>query len=112
VVGLSWFYRAWFVEIREEVVEPLAEVRVERDRVVIAVDLPGASRERVRVEAGEDYVLIEADGRVGGLGCRYRKLVRTPVKIDPSRVRARMVGGVLVVEAPLLRRTYREVKVE
>ncbi len=92
--------------------EPLSDVRVERDRVIATVDLPGARASDVRLRIGEREILVEARAEISGLETTYRKLLRLPVSVDPEGARARFRRGILIVEAPLRSGGYREIPVE
>ncbi len=111
---MGWFYREvrWGYYTVRDVEEPLHEVKVTKEGVVITVDLPGVRKEDLMISASEDAILVEAVSHVGGAKVRYRKLIRTPVPIDPDRTVARLTNGILQIIAPPKEVGFRRVKVE
>lgn len=111
---MDWFYREvrWGYFSVRDVEEPLHEVKVTKEGVVITMDLPGVRKEELVISASEDAILVEATSKVGGATVRYRKLIRTPIPIDPDRVVARLTNGILQIVAPPKEVGFRRVKVE
>ncbi len=111
---MDWFYREvrWGYFSVRDVEEPLHEVKVTKEGVVITMDLPGVRKEELVIRASEDAILVEATSKVGGATVRYRKLIRTPIPIDPDRVVARLTNGILQIVAPPKEVGFRRVKVE
>ena len=111
---MGWFYREvrWGYFTVRDVEEPLHEVRVTKEGVVITMDLPGVRKEDLIINASEDAILVEATTKVGGATVRYRKLIRTPIPIDPDKVVAKLTNGILQIIAPPKEVGFRRVKVE
>lgn len=111
---MGWFYREvrWGYFSVRDVEEPLYEVKVTREGVVITMDLPGVRKEDLNISVSEDAVLVEAISRIGGSKVRYKKLIRTPMPIDPDRVYATLMNGILHITAPPKEMGFRKVKVE
>ncbi len=111
---MSWFYREirWGYFAVRDIEEPLYDVKLTKDGVIVTVDLPGATREDLRISASEDAILVEATSHVGGREVRYRRLITMPMPIDPERVTAKLSSGVLQIVAPLKETGFRRVKVE
>ncbi|MDK2383746.1 MAG: Hsp20/alpha crystallin family protein [Candidatus Korarchaeota archaeon] len=111
---MGWFYREvrWGYFSVRGVEEPLHEVKVTKEGVVITMDLPGVRKEELVISASEDAILVEATSKIGGATVRYRKLIRTPIPIDPDRVVARLTNGILQIVAPPKEVGFRKVKVE
>ncbi|RDD52994.1 MAG: Hsp20/alpha crystallin family protein [Candidatus Korarchaeota archaeon NZ13-K] len=111
---MGWFYREirWGYFSVREVEEPLHDMRLTKDGVIITVDLPGVRKEDLILNASEDAIYIEALSHVGGTRVRYKKLIKTPIQIDPERVEARLSNGILYILAPPKELTFRRVRVE
>ncbi|MCS7102709.1 MAG: Hsp20/alpha crystallin family protein [Candidatus Korarchaeum sp.] len=111
---MGWFYREirWGYFVVRDVEEPLHDVKITKDGLIITVDLPGARKEDLVLNVSEDAIYIEAVSQVGGARVRYKKLIRTPMRIDPDRVEARLSNGILCILAPPKEVTFRKVKVE
>ncbi|MEM4581294.1 MAG: Hsp20/alpha crystallin family protein [Candidatus Korarchaeum sp.] len=111
---MGWFYREvrWGYFAVREVEEPLHDVKMTKDGVMITVDLPGVRKEDLILNVSEDAIYIEALSRVGGVMVRYKKLIKTPIQIDPERVKARLSNGILCILAPPKEVTFRRVRVE
>lgn len=111
---MGWFYREvrWGYFSVRDIEEPLYEVKMTREGVVITVDLPGVRKEDLSISASEDAVLVEAISRIGGAMVRYKKLIRMPVPIDPDKVSAKLMSGILHIVAPPKEMGFRKVKVE
>ncbi len=111
---MSWFYREvrWGYFSIRDVEEPLYDVKVTKDGVIVTVDLPGATRENLRISASEDAIMVEATSKVGGREIRYRRLISMPITIDPERVTAKLSNGILQIVAPPKEAGFRRIKVE
>ncbi|ACB07132.1 Hsp20/alpha crystallin family protein [Candidatus Korarchaeum cryptofilum] len=111
---MGWFYREirWGYFAVRDVEEPLYDVRLTKDGVVITVDLPGVRKEDLVLNASEEAIYVEALSHVGGARVRYKKLIRTPIQIDPERIEAKFSNGILYIWAPPKEVTFRRVKVE
>ncbi len=111
---MSWFYKEvrWGYFAVKDFEEPLYDVKLTKDGVIVTVDLPGAAREDLRISASEDAILVEATSHVGGREVRYRRLITMSIPIDPERVTARLSNGILQIVAPPKETSFRRVKVE
>lgn len=111
---MGWFYRElrWGYFAVRDVEEPLHDVKVTKDGVMITIDLPGVRKEDLVVNVSEDAVYVEAVSHVGGAKVRYKKLIRTPIQIDPERAEARLNRGILCIIAPPKEFSFRRVRVE
>jgi len=110
-------------DTRTRCLEPLCNVFVTIDDVVVTADLPNANPESVRVEmADEDLIVINADMRrklrFDDFGITHRKgefssfrcQVRIPVPVDTDKMKIDLKRGVLEVRLP--RKRGYEIKVE
>jgi HSP20 family protein len=75
--------------------EPLSEVSVdEKERKVkVFVEMPGAEKESINVNATEDSVSITADSG----GKPYKSDISFPVKIEPDSADASYTNGILEI---------------
>lgn len=99
------------VPVKPSVWEPPADVIDLGEEYVVYVDVPGFSKEDIKVKVTEDYVEIQArrseEKAVGGryvLRQRFReslyKRVEFPVKVRPEQAKARLENGVLEIRIP------------
>lgn len=91
---------------------PPADVTENDDAVVITVDLPGISRDDIRVTLEADHLTVHAERKAdrsqkSGAFVRsertYGSLTRTfavPAGLDPAKVQASYTDGVLTVTLP------------
>jgi len=119
-------FRTWAEELIESVVaerpswdtrscclEPLCNVLVAIDEVVVTADLPNTNPKSIRVEAvGEDFIEIRAKMkrklRFDDFGITHRRgefssfrcQVRIPVPVDPEQMKIAFKRGVLEVHLP------------
>jgi HSP20 family protein len=104
---------------------PQIEVAQRDDAIVIRADLPGVSREDVRIEATDDGVAIsgerrsqreEGDQRYHFAECTYGSFYRSiplPEGADIDAAKASMRDGVLEVTIPLEQsRRRRQIQIE
>jgi HSP20 family protein len=98
--------------ISGEFVRPLIDVYESLDELILLVEMPGAEKEDIIVDASEDALEIRArlkqrEMRKGERilikerthGGFYRK-VRLPVKVKPREARAKYTDGLLEVRLP------------
>ena len=110
-------------DVRAHSLEPLCDVFVGSDRVIVTADLPKVDPENIRVNGiGDDLIEITAKMRVKvnfeDLGVTHRKgefsyfscRVPLPVPVDTSKARARFRRGILEITLP--RKRGYEIKVE
>ncbi|BAA80959.2 small heat shock protein [Aeropyrum pernix K1] len=95
-------------QIREEM-EPLVDVIERDDEVWIVADIPGANKDKIKVRATEDKVVIKAEN-----GKKYYKEVELPAKVDPKSAKASYRNGVLEIKLKKIKPAEEgtEVKVE
>ena len=79
-------------EIREEI-EPLVDVIEHEDEIWVVAELPGVDKDKIKVRATEDKVIIKAEGER-----KYYKVVELPAKVDPKSAKASYKNGVLEVK--------------
>jgi HSP20 family protein len=110
-------------DVSEQSLEPLCDVLVKSDRVIVTADLPRADPESIRINGiSDDLIEITAKMRVKvnfeELGVSHRRGVFTcfscrvplPVPVDVSKARARFMKGILEITLP--RKRGYEIKVE
>ena len=110
-------------DVRTHSLEPLCDVFVSSDRVIVTADLPKVNPESIRVNGiSDDLIEIAAEMRVKvnfeDLGVTHRKgefscfscRVQLPVPVDTSKARARFKRGILEITLP--RKKGYEIKVE
>jgi len=76
----------------------------EGGKYVIIAEVPGASKEDVRVYAREDMIYVYAERKVGlhieSIPKKYRIKVKLEEPIDVEGVKAKYENGLLIIEAP------------
>ncbi|MCC6049367.1 MAG: Hsp20/alpha crystallin family protein [Thermofilum sp.] len=99
------------VPLKLEAWEPPADVIDAGEELVVYVDVPGFSKENIKVKVTEDYIEIvaqkSAEKTVTGtylLRQRFReslyKKIVLPVKVRPEQAKARLENGVLEIRVP------------
>lgn len=118
----NWFERERkrirdeFLRMVEEIegrITPLHEIRRVGDEVIVTIDLPGVSKEDIKLYATEDSLQVIAKckkeirfrepcitGREATLN-EYRATISLPVKVEPEEAKARFKFGVLEVRLPV-----------
>jgi HSP20 family protein len=76
----------------EEEFEPFVDIMEDDENIVVVVELPGVSKDKIKVKASENYIEVKASN-----GKKYYKRIRMPEKIDPKSVRAKYNNGVLEI---------------
>ena len=89
-------------EIREEI-EPLVDVIEHDDEIWVVAELPGVEKDKIKVRATEDRLVIKAEGER-----KYYKVVELPARVDPKSARASYRNGVLEVKLKKLEPTKKE----
>jgi len=110
-------------DINAHSLEPLFDVSVSSDKVIVTADLPKVDPENIRISRiSDDLIEITAKMRVKinfeDLGVTHRKgefsyfscRVPLPVPVDTSRAKARFKRGILEITLP--RKRGYEIKVE
>ncbi len=72
--------------------EPFVDVIEEKNRYIVAAELPGATKEEIELNAGDDWVEIKTTGKT-----RYRKRLSFDENIEPDSAKASFKNGVLEV---------------
>jgi HSP20 family protein len=78
----------------QEETEPLVDVIDERDYVKVYAELPGVSKEDIKLNATEDELIISVDTPQR----RYYKEVKLPARVKPDTAKASYKNGVLEVK--------------
>ncbi|ABL87650.1 heat shock protein Hsp20 [Pyrobaculum islandicum DSM 4184] len=73
----------------------------EGDGIRIEIDMPGLEASDISLSVTKDGSLIKAEGARGDR--KYSKLIRLPVRIDPSTASALYKNGVLIITAKKIR---------
>ncbi|MCC6624116.1 MAG: Hsp20/alpha crystallin family protein [Deltaproteobacteria bacterium] len=93
------------------VVKPAVDIYESADELLLVVDLPGVQPGDVSVDIDKDILTIQAkrEGRPNG-GARvlagdtqpfdYKRVFTVPNTIDPDKIKADLVAGVLEVHLP------------
>jgi len=110
-------------DISSQSLEPLCDVHVSHDRVIVTADLPKADPESIRISSiRDDLIEITAKMRVKirfeDLGVSHRRgeftcfccRVPLPVPVDISGAKVRYVKGILEITLP--RKRGYEIKIE
>ncbi len=74
--------------------EPLVDVLEDDDYVTIVAELPGVDKEKIKIRATEDKVIIRASNAER----KYYKEVELPVKVKPETAKATYRNGVLEIK--------------
>jgi len=111
-------------DLTRRCLEPLAHVREEEDRIIVTVDLPYVRRkEDINVSVSGNNLVIEAKMRrsvqystLAGVYRdlsfdTYRKVIKLPENVEPSKAVARFKRGILEVVIPKKVKKFR-VRVE
>jgi HSP20 family protein len=76
-----------------ETIEPLIDVIEEEDEVLVVAELPGVDKDKIKVRATENKVIIKAENSK-----KYYKEVELPTKVDPTSAKASYRNGVLEIK--------------
>lgn len=89
---------------------PVSEVEELEEKFLVSVDLPGVSKDEVKIEVVEDRLVISGErksergdaksrtyGRVYG---KFEKAFTLPTNIDTSKIEANFDNGVLELSVP------------
>jgi HSP20 family protein len=80
------------LDVREKR-EPLADVISTDGEVQVIVELPGVSKEDIKLHGTEDTMTVSVDTPKR----KYYKKLEMPVKVDPKTAKSKYVNGVLEV---------------
>ncbi len=94
--------------IRTDVYEPTVDVYEKDDTIQVIVEIPGASKDSIRIKAKEDEIYLEAEGER-----KYAKRIKLPAKVDPKSAKAKFKNGILTIELKKIKKDEGvDVKVE
>lgn len=90
--------------------EPFADVIVDEKNAeaIVTVEMPGVSKEDIKISATENSIEVRADGEKR----RYFKTMPLEVEIDPATCKATYNNGVLEVKAKLKKPAKRGVEIK
>lgn len=89
-----------------------ADLRVEDDRIIVRLELPGMSREDLQIDIDDDQLTVSGEKRIekeSGDGSyrlvqcafgSFRRSLVLPHAVDAQRAQARYHNGVLRIEMP------------
>ncbi len=88
--------------------EPFVDIRDEKDKYKIFVELPGVDKEKVKLDAAEDSIEIRTEDEK-----KFYKMIYLDSTIDPDSIKASYNNGVLTLELEKkATRKGKEVKIE
>lgn len=103
----------------ERCLEPLVDVSITEDDVIVTVDLPCVlKKEDISLNVSEDSLEIKAVmhrnirwDRWGTIQKEigfdsFKKIVRLPAKVNPTKAKAKFRGGILTVILPRVRKKF------
>jgi len=109
-------------EAEEGYITPEADMYLDRDKLIVVVEIPGAAKESVdvrvsdgsvEIEAGFSKDLVEKASEASLFKCRgYRCSLTLPKPVDPSGARAIYKEGILILELPVQKPKGVQVKIE
>jgi len=101
--------------------EPLTDVFETDDEVIVTMELPGASKNDIEVDASANGLEIIAsikrvsvnENSRSSSTSRFRKHVRLPAEVDSNTVKAKYRNGILEVKLKKIKKTKsKKVKIE
>jgi HSP20 family protein len=110
-----------FYDIEHKELRPLVQITETPDDIIVSVDLPCVTRENIDVKSTEDTLTIKAKmtecirllhyARKEMEFENYRKTIKLPSTVDPTKAKASFKNGVLEVRLP--KKLYgREISIE
>jgi len=100
-------------DLDSKCLKPLYKIEATDEQLVVTFDLPCVSKDGISISSTEDTLSVEAKMdrpvtlRVGGAVQkhlefqRYSKKIRLPVKVEPTKAKARFRKGMLIVRFPV-----------
>ncbi len=76
--------------VLSEEIEPLVDVIDADDEIWVVAELPGVSKDKIKVKVTENKVVIRASN-----GKKYYKEIELPAEVDPKTAKAKYNNGVL-----------------
>jgi HSP20 family protein len=80
-------------DLKADVFEPTVDVFESDDKVTVVVEIPGATKESIKIKAKDDELYVEAEGER-----KYAKRIKLPAKVDPKSAKAKFKNGILTIE--------------
>lgn len=91
---------------------PPADILEDSSGITLQLDMPGVARDRLRIEADKDTLLIEGDMQLAmqpGMtplyadiqSMRYSRSFTLSGELDPDKISATLSNGVLTLKIPL-----------
>lgn len=100
-------------DLEKKELKPLTQIYENEEEIVVVVDLPCISKDKISIKCTEDNLTIKAnlDSSFNTRFECYNKTIRLPTKVEPKEARAHFKNGVLQVR---LRKKVegKEIKVE
>ena len=97
-------------DLERRELRPLTRITETDDQIIVAVDLPCVAKENVEVKSSEDTLTIRAKmtgcvrllhhGKREAEFENYRKSIKLPDTVDPTKAQASFKNGVLQVRLP------------
>lgn len=93
-------------------VAPLVDVYENDEEMLLVADLPGVSRENLRIDVDREHLVIEGHRGDGAKrkgerelasefrACDYRRRFTLPDGIDSAKITAQLASGILVMHLP------------
>ncbi len=73
--------------------QPLSEVSTTDKEVIVSVELPGVSKEQIKIDASDNQVEIKTEDPKR----KYHEVVDLPVEVDIDNVKSTFVNGLLEI---------------
>jgi HSP20 family protein len=73
--------------------QPLSDVSSTDKEVVVTVELPGVSKEEIKIEANENQVDIKTEGSKR----KYHEVIDLPAEVDVETVKSKVTNGLLEI---------------
>ena len=95
--------------IVKDEIEPLVDVIEDKDEIWVIAEIPGASKDKIKVRATDRKIIIRAEGEK-----KYFKEIELPAEVDPDSAKASYRNGVLEIRVKKKKAAEegKEVKVE
>lgn len=97
-------------DIERRELRPLAQITEMDDQIIVSVDLPCVTKESIELKSTEDTLAIKAKMtecvRLLQYGQRevefenYRRSIKLPTTVDPTKAQASFKNGILEVRLP------------
>jgi HSP20 family protein len=73
--------------------QPLSEVTSTDKEVIVTVELPGVSKEQIKIEANENQVDVKTEGAKR----KYHEVIDLPTEVDIESVKSTFTNGLLEI---------------